>query len=69
MSEAEEALRPCPFCGSRALVVDDVGTERRHTWVRCRACDATGPYVGAPEPVEDAEAIRQWNTRGQGGEG
>jgi Lar family restriction alleviation protein len=59
--EQREPLTPCPFCGSTAVAV--VGYARRHAWVMCYGCRATGPDVVAPEPGTEAAAIRQWNTR------
>lgn len=58
MTTTNEALKPCPFCGSTDL------KKRRDDglfWIRCDACGATGPentkYAEEDEP--------QWNRRAE----
>jgi hypothetical protein len=43
MRPVDDALQPCPFCGSRDLEVQPDGR------VHCRACDAWGPTAKTPE--------------------
>lgn len=55
-------LKPCPFCGSRVLSLednlDDLGLDVVH--VNCQRCAATGPFHGDEEV---AKAL--WNERAQ----
>jgi hypothetical protein len=59
MSESDEKLLPCPFCGSNAVVylVESAGLWR----VRCcnEFCDIQQPLLSASEQW----AIKNWNTR------
>ena len=43
MRPVDDALQPCPFCGSRDLEAQPDGR------VHCRACDAWGPVAKIPE--------------------
>ena len=43
MRPMDDALQPCPFCGSRELEAQPDGR------VHCRACDAWGPAAKTPE--------------------
>ena len=55
--DREEALLPCPFCGSRSIRLHD----RMHApeaWVRCRVCLASTEAHG-----NEATAITDWNRR------
>ena len=57
MSKVDEALKPCPFCGSEAFTHYH---ELEETWsVGCTICQAKIPYVAFTE----AEATSVWNTR------
>jgi len=57
-----EELKPCPFCGGRAVM--KTGAVRFHVvthYVRCEKCGSTqwsGKYKRTKE-----EAISVWNTR------
>ena len=48
-------LKPCPFCGSTDLFVED-GID--HYRIECRSCLASGPAVRMPD-----EAAKPWNLR------
>lgn len=58
--------KPCPFCSSTRLSFDcsHLGTSMR---VRCRACDALGPWVFKSHRETEAdladECIGRWNNR------
>lgn len=62
-----EELKPCPFCGARA-VAQGIWGDRRMS-VRCMACDASGPSTDTvPEVCIEPHrfvqaAIAAWNTR------
>jgi uncharacterized coiled-coil DUF342 family protein len=47
-------LKPCPFCGSAAVLVDEDGTY----WVRCVACCASAQVSSFPD-----RAVEAWNQR------
>lgn len=58
-------VKPCPFCSSKRLTYDCsyVGTSMR---IRCRSCDALGPWVfkSASDKTDLAqECIERWNHR------
>jgi Lar family restriction alleviation protein len=63
--EQEQAVLPCPFCGSGDVRVDEHGTVRRRRFVVCWGCGATGPSVADEVSGSEAEALRQWNRRGR----
>lgn len=48
---------PCPFCGSKNLIVELNG--KNCNWVRCSDCDCTGP-IGEEN---EADVILKWNKR------
>lgn len=52
-----EALKPCPFCGSKSLTL----TVNEHHWkiVECDDCGMRGPCID----LEDEEYLARWNTR------
>ena len=52
-----EALKPCPFCGSKSLTL----TVNEHHWkiVECDDCGMRGPCID----LEDDEYLARWNTR------
>lgn len=69
MTEHTHALKPCPFCGSSASLID----ERLLFVVRCGNCGAVAlgdrieePDDGDPEPDWQEmrrSAVMAWNTR------
>ena len=58
--------KSCPFCGSTRLSFDcsHIGTSMR---IRCRSCDALGPWVFKSHRETEAdlaeECIERWNNR------
>lgn len=54
--EASAGLLPCPFCGSKRVVVERVLAGQR--FAMCDKC-----YCVGPERKTNAEAITAWNTR------
>ena len=51
-------LKPCPFCGSDDVLVEENAT---FTWVECQSCDARGTQV-----IGEEGAIKAWNRRAKG---
>lgn len=52
----EEKLKPCPFCGTGAVMLNGYSDEH---WVSCfGGCGAIGPDGGSPDA-----AVKAWNTR------
>lgn len=49
-------LKPCPFCGGKAIYVRD-----HCDYVHCSKCDATGP--GAHIVGGENKWVEAWNTR------
>lgn len=68
-------LKPCPFCGGRAVSIVKPMTLIRCVWVECSECRTTSPkmeYKADTEDVKELDArlreARQkaaafWNTR------
>ena len=50
-------LKPCPFCGSRALITSNLLEEY---YIVCTACTCCGPGPGSEQ-----EAIEAWNRRAE----
>lgn len=57
-----EELKPCPFCGRKAVLLDHVQitSENRYT-IGCEDEWCIGHYVGYP--MEEQRAIDAWNKR------
>ena len=51
----EGELKACPFCGGRAMLMDEESEGVAGVCVNCGACGKNSP--------SDAEAIAAWNTR------
>ena len=72
-------LKPCPFCGGRAVMLIESRVLARSLWVECSSCRVTGPMIEYGSTFEDfdqldarlREARRQattnWNTRAADG--
>lgn len=67
-------LKPCPFCGSSAVLIVEPEALSRCVWIECSSCRTTSPrieYTAAADMDETCrrlgEAQRQakefWNTR------
>lgn len=52
------ALRPCPWCGGRNLVVDCFGREPP---IHAVSCEAAGCMVIGPERAAKDAAAAAWN--------
>ena len=54
----EGVLKPCPFCGGDAEVIQTWTVRFVTTVVTCRACGARGPSLASEESARSS-----WNTR------
>ena len=57
-------LKPCPFCGSKAVLAHDAVISNTYSYVRCDKCRAR--IIGIPISTEyssDEKAIEAWNRR------
>lgn len=61
----EPELKPCPFCGGKATLVQQTDTERPNvTWIECSKCACmTDDVLGEPKEKATAIAIGLWNRR------
>lgn len=57
--EKETELKPCPFCGGRAVLVQ----VNRKNYVICDDCGAKSFEYSQHDDYFDARAIRAWNRR------
>ena len=66
MSKLSFSAKPCPFCGSTDLELQEGTKDREGTPVNltCVDCGAEGPWAYADMWLE-AEAVRMWNERVQ----
>lgn len=54
-----EKIKPCPFCGSTAEIVEGYDENYPQVYsVVCDSCDAKGPM-----DFDKKEAIKKWNIR------
>ena len=51
-------LKPCPFCGGKAIIEHTHLCNRKRTQVVCQKCGATNGYCGT-----ESTAIKKWNRR------
>jgi len=64
--EIENPLKPCPFCGSHEIDIDE---DTSGVYVCCDDCFCRGPSAfvgcrnGSDEIDLEGEAIRDWNER------
>ena len=68
-------LKPCPFCGGRAIMLIESKVLARCVWIECSECKTTSPMLEYGAAWEDNRALdvklRQarskvstfWNTR------
>lgn len=61
MSIDNVKLKPCPFCGGEAHLVNSMGWPH---WVWCNECGARVQSTKFAEEG-DAEAIAKWNRRAE----
>lgn len=54
-----DKLKPCPFCGGKAVRLNFLDRELMRTMFGCRKCHTTVQFARTTE----AEAIEAWNTR------
>lgn len=62
-------LKPCPFCGGRAHILQDNDHHGVFFELGCEKEECLGNRVYYTEPIDDtpvAEAISKWNTRASG---
>lgn len=53
----ENKLKPCPFCGSNKVEIENITTDRVAAF--CGYCGVVGPHTS----LGSAEAIKRWNMR------
>ncbi len=56
----KDELKPCPFCGSKNVVLEKKNSGYQ---VRCHYCGARGKYTVAGLAGSRIEAIKAWNRR------
>ena len=54
----ENKLKPCPFCGSESISLEEAGRNTDVWFIQCEYCGATFPHFDSKE-----EAMFVWNTR------
>ena len=55
-------LKPCPFCGSKKVAIDDISTEdENYFMIQCEKCFAAACFGDESETQEGA--ARAWNRR------
>lgn len=61
MTEQDDALLPCPFCGGKAYMVDAEIDGREHYIAKCGTCYSTSGVMQLSRP----EAVAAWNRRAE----
>lgn len=58
-----DKLKPCPFCGSEAVHIENYGGLGHYGY--CRSCEARGPLrtIDPPNSTAYQVAVKDWNTR------
>lgn len=57
-SEYEEELKPCPFCGDEARVIECFHEGSEYYWIECKEC-----YGRTTGSLSKDDAIAAWNRR------
>lgn len=61
------SLKPCPFCGSSNVTLEDITDEQGELWmVQCNGCGISVCCPGGEDGCADAtkeEAAAAWNRR------
>lgn len=57
---SETALKPCPFCGGEAAVMETWAYGYAEKHVQCKKCDISTPSVPFRQK---GTAVRKWNRR------
>ena len=66
-----EELKPCPFCGSKELVIGELkGILDGRYFVNCVKCHASGPLGGKGKDEEEGakKCVQKWNMRKTSGQ-
>lgn len=75
MERRNGVLKPCPFCGGRAVMIIKPKVLVRCVWVECSECRVTGPMLEYKAETDDvkeldarlretrSQAAEFWNTR------
>ena len=60
-----DKLKPCPFCGGKAIYTDNYNGDGTGHSVYCDNCGAGGAIItgASPELILKLKAIEAWNTR------
>ena len=63
-----KALKPCPFCGGKGEIKNEIIWGEHRTYVRCKECFCRTDYiVVSPSYCSEEKAAERWNMR-YGGE-
>ena len=63
MKIIQDEMKPCPFCGGRAVLSPMPGTNKNWWRVQCSSCGGTTWPL-----VEPKDAMSLWNRRPSGGQ-
>lgn len=79
MEEHGKSLKPCPFCGGRAIQLIVPRVLNRCVWIECGSCRTSSPMFEYQADTEDMvelckrlretqqQAIAFWNSRASDG--
>ena len=57
-------LKPCPFCGGKAMLDHSISGLNTTSFIRCNGCYvSTKRFVISTRASSDMEAIEAWNRR------
>ena len=61
-------LKPCPFCGGKAILTHD-NAGLGASYIRCERCGLESVrFIKSFEVASDDQAIKYWNRRADNGE-